>query len=83
MNKKQIEKFQEFFGRKRNKERLLNLLKREGEFLEFRENVGFIYAIKIGEAENTDIMLKIAMLNGDLTIFNAFKRPEEGQVKIA
>lgn len=84
MSNAQIERIQKFFGMKNNKERLLNLLKNEGEFLEFKEKVGFIYAVKIGEAEGMDVMLKIAMLSGNFTVLNAFKRhKEESQMEIA
>jgi hypothetical protein len=80
MSQLQIEKIQKFFGMKRNKERLLNLLKREGEYLEFKEKIGYIYAVKIGEVEGgMDVMLKVAMLGGNLTVLDAFMREKQEQ----
>lgn len=74
MSNVQIEKMKNFFSVKRNKDRILNLLKQEGEYVEFKEKVGFIYAVKIGEAEGMDVMLKVSMLNGEFNILNAFNR---------
>lgn len=83
MSNLQIEQIQKYFGMKNNKERLLKLLKTDGEFLEFREKVGFIYAVKIGEAEGMEVMLKIAMLAGNFTIQYAYKRAKVIQEEIA
>lgn len=83
MSNVQIEKIQKFFGMKRNKERLLELLKNKGEFLEFKEKVGFFYAVKIGEVEGMDVMLKVCMFKGEFTILNAFKRMKENEKEIA
>lgn len=75
MSQNQIEKIRNFFGMDKNKERLLTLLKKEGEYLEFSELKGFVYAVKIGEAENSEVMLKVAMRQGRFEILNAFQRP--------
>ncbi|MEX3623788.1 hypothetical protein [Viridibacillus arvi] len=73
MNKEQIEKIKNFFNMKRNKDRLLELIKK-GEYIEFEEKIGFIYAVKIGEAEDMDVMLKVSMLNGQFTILDSYFR---------
>lgn len=78
MTKTQVEKFIKHFSFKRNKERLLNLLKTEGEYVEFIEGSGYIYAVKIGEADGNDVMLKVNMYNGELTIVDAFIRSIPG-----
>lgn len=78
MTKTQVEKFIKHFSFKRNKERLLNLLKTEGEYVEFIEGSGYIYAVKIGEADGNDVMLKVNMYNGELTIIDAFIRSIPG-----
>ncbi len=73
MSNQQIEKIKNFFAMKKNKSRLLEMMK-NGEYLQFSEVKGFIYAVKIGEANGMDIMLKVAMLNGQLEIMNAFEK---------
>jgi hypothetical protein len=76
MTNYQIERIKKFFGMEKNKQRLIKLLKSEGEYLEFIEKKGYIYAVKIGEAEGKDVMLKVAMLNGKFEIMNAFTRQQ-------
>lgn len=78
MTTTQIENMKKFFGMKRNKERLLALLKSEGEYVEFKEKKGFIYAMKIGESEGMDVMLKVSMLAGKFEILDAFIRITPG-----
>jgi hypothetical protein len=57
-----------FLSSKRNKQRLLNLLKKNGEYLAFCKKDGFIYLLNIGEADGNPVYLEVAMSNGDLTI---------------
>lgn len=71
MNKEQLKRVKVYFENKRNRERLLKLMK-DGNFVEFDENIGFIYAIKIGEMESKDLMLRVSMLAGEFKIHEAF-----------
>lgn len=71
MTKQQIEKIKKYFEMKRNKERLIELMK-QGEYLEFVESLGFIYGVKIGEAEGNDLMLRVAMKNGEIKVMDAY-----------
>jgi hypothetical protein len=73
MNINQIEQTKKFFGMKKNKERLLQMMK-QSDFLKCCEVKGYIYAVKIGENKGMDVMLKVAMKNNEIEIMNAFEQ---------
>jgi len=57
-----------FLSNKRNKQRLLSMLKKNGEYLTFSKKDGFIYLLNIGEADGNAVYIEVAMNNGELTI---------------
>jgi hypothetical protein len=77
MNINQIEQIKKFFGMEKNKERLLQMMK-QGDFLKCCEVNGYIYAVKIGENKDMDVMLKVAMKNNEIKIMNAFEQQKIG-----
>ncbi|WP_209124511.1 hypothetical protein [Alkalihalobacillus sp. BA299] len=58
----------DFLSNKKNKQRLLRLLKKNGEYLGFRKTEGFIYLLNIGEVDGNAVFIEVALNNGDLTI---------------
>lgn len=74
MSNYQIEEMKRFFGMEKNKERLIDLMKTEGEYLKFSEKQGYIYGVKIGESGGGDVMLKVAMKAGHIEILNSYTR---------
>lgn len=80
MSKVQLNNIKAFFENKRNRERLIQLMK-AGNYVEFVEDLGFIYAIKIGEMEGMDLMLRVSMLAGEFQIHDAFLQAIPGVEK--
>lgn len=80
MSVQQVEKIKKYFENKRNKERLIELMK-QGEYLEFVESLGFIYGVKIGEMEGNNLMLRVAMKNGAFKIMDAYQSVIKGVEK--
>lgn len=74
MSYSQIEQMKKYYGMKKNKERLIQMMKK-GQFVELNNVKGFIYAVKIGESYGENVMMKVAMKNGNIEIMDTYNAP--------
>lgn len=54
----------------RNKEHLLNLLKKEGSYLRFSQTKGYTYSVGVGEYAGKEVKLTVALKSGQLNILS-------------
>ena len=66
---------------KKNKQRLLSMLKEKGEYLAFSKNDGFIYLLHIGQADGQNVYIEVALKNGNLDILGTHKEEAIYQLK--
>lgn len=50
------------------------MLKFEGEYLDFVEQKGYVYELKVGEINRFNIILTVAIQNGEVEVLNGFLR---------
>ena len=79
MSQMQFDRIKKYYEDPRNNERLFALMK-TGDYLEFVENVGYMYAVKIGETEDMDVMLKVSIA-GKAIVHGGFLQVIPGVVK--
>lgn len=61
-------RFFEYFNR--NKKRVLNMLKKHGQFLRFSNEHGYLYSVEIGSIAGSTVLLHVAIKAGELTILD-------------
>lgn len=61
-------RFFEYFNR--NKKRVLNMLKKHGQFLSFSNEHGYLYSVEIGSIAGSTVLLHVAIKAGELTILD-------------
>jgi len=61
-------RFYEYFNR--NKNRLLNMLKKHGQFLNFSNVHGYIYSLEVGEVAGKTVSLQVGLKAGKVTIID-------------
>ncbi|MCM3443556.1 MULTISPECIES: hypothetical protein [Metabacillus] len=67
-----VNKIEELFKPAYMKERLFTMLKNNGEFIRTDSNLGFLYAITLGNSESKAIRVEVAMKSRrEITILNA------------
>ena len=74
LTEKQFNRLKMFYSTKRNKSRLISMLKFEGEYLDFVEQKGYVYELKVGEINRFNIILTVAIQNGEVEVLNGFLR---------
>lgn len=74
LTEKQFNRLKMFYSTKRNKSRLISMLKLEGEYLDFVEQKGYVYELKVGEINRFNIILTVAIQNGEVEVLNGFLR---------
>lgn len=70
-----------FLSIEKNRERLLRMLKKNGEYLSFNLQHGYIYLVPIGEVEGNTVQLKVGLKNSKLSILGSFMGDEGYQNK--
>ncbi|MEI2356688.1 hypothetical protein [Mesobacillus zeae] len=61
-------RFKQYFGR--NNTRLLNILKKQGQFIKFSSELGYLYLVEVGELAGKAVSLKVSMKSGRLNIID-------------
>lgn len=63
-------RFLEYFNR--NKKRLLNLLKQQGQFQKYSKEYGYLYSVEIGKLAGQPVKLQVGLKAGELKIIDVF-----------
>lgn len=61
-------RFLEYF--KRNKSRVLRLIKQEGEFQSFSPEHGYLYLLEVGKLADKALKLQVGVKSGELIILD-------------
>ena len=80
MSQKQFDFIKKYYSNPRNNARLVALIKKAGYYVEFVEDVGYMYAVKVGETEDMDVMLNVS-LRGETEIHDGFLQVTPGVEK--
>lgn len=61
-------RFFEYFNR--NKKRVLNMLKKHGQFISFSNEHGYLYSVEIGAMAGSTVLMHVALKAGEITIID-------------